>query len=194
MFPKCTGENDIKYLYCQREYSLISLRQQILQFSKQSYEKRKQLNIQYNLTATNQVSLPSEELATMSQYFFYVQSMRDKQVNMSCDYKDVILEEIFDGQKRLDSTVKGIFVAGVIFGVLSLLFGLFAVNYMKKLYFKEIIIVSFLNNEMISKNKRVESFLETLSKSSYWLNFDIVDFLIFDFDYFLVSIFAFISY
>jgi hypothetical protein len=63
--------------------------------------------------------------------------------------------------------VKGIFVAGVIFGVLSLLFGLFAVNYMKKLYFKEIIIVSFLNNEMISKNKRVESFLETLSKSSY---------------------------
>jgi hypothetical protein len=154
-------------LYCQREYSLISLRQQILQFSKQSYEKRKQLNIQYNLTATNQVSLPSEELATMSQYFFYVQSMRDKQVNMSCDYKDVILEEIFDGQKRLDSTVKGIFVAGVIFGVLSLLFGLFAVNYMKKLYFKEIIIVSFLNNEMISKNKRVESFLETLSKSSY---------------------------
>jgi hypothetical protein len=47
---------------------------------------------------------------------------------------------------------------------------------------------------MISKNKRVESFLETLSKSSYWLNFDIVDFLIFDFDYFLVSIFAFISY
>jgi hypothetical protein len=154
-------------LYCQREYSLISLRQQILQFSKQSYEKRKQLNIQYNLTATNQVSLPSEELAAMSQYFFYVQSMRDKLVNMSRNYKDIILEEIFDGQKQLDSTVEGIFVAGISFGVLSLLFGLFAVNYMKKLYFKEIIIVSFLNNEMISKNKRVESFLETLSKSSY---------------------------
>lgn len=38
---------------------------------------------------------------------------------------------------------------------------------MKKLYFKEIIIVSFLNNEMIMKNKRVESFLEMLSKFSY---------------------------
>ncbi len=105
MLPKCTGENDIKYLYCQREYSLISLRQQILQFIKQSYEKRKQLNLQYNITATNQTSLPSEELATMSQYFFFAQSMRDKQVNMSCSYKEIILEEIFGGQKRLDTTV-----------------------------------------------------------------------------------------
>lgn len=93
--------------------------------------------------------------------------MRDRLANMSSSYKKIILDEIFDGQKRLDSTVEAIFVAGISFGVLSLLFGLCLVNYMKKLYFKEIIIVSFLNNEMISKNKRVESFLETLSKSSY---------------------------
>lgn len=92
VLPKCTGENDIKYLYCQREYSLISLRQQILQFCKQSYEKRKQLNLQYNLTTTNQTSLPSEELATMSQYFFYVQSMRDRLANMSRSYKKTILD------------------------------------------------------------------------------------------------------
>ncbi len=53
--PKCTGQTDIKYMYCQQEYSLISLRQQILHFVKQSYEKRKQLNQQYTLT-----SVPSE--------------------------------------------------------------------------------------------------------------------------------------
>ena len=47
------------------------------------------------------------------------------------------------------------YIVGLIFGVISLILGLFLVNYMKKLYFKEIIIVSFLNNEMISKNKRV---------------------------------------
>jgi hypothetical protein len=63
--------------------------------------------------------------------------------------------------------VEAIFVGGVSFGIISLLLGLCVINHMKKLYFKEIIIVSFLNNEMISKNKRVESFLETLSKSSY---------------------------
>jgi uncharacterized membrane protein YqgA involved in biofilm formation len=66
---------------------------------------------------------------------------------------------MFQGQKELDYILQIIFIAGLGWGVISLIIGLFLVNYMKKLYFKEIIIVSFLNNEMISKNKRVESFL-----------------------------------
>lgn len=66
---------------------------------------------------------------------------------------------MFTGQRTLDNQLSNVFLAGLTFGVLSLVFGVILINYMKKLYFKEIIIVSFLNNEMISKNKRVESFL-----------------------------------
>lgn len=67
----------------------------------------------------------------------------------------------------LTSTLSTIFTIGTIYTVVALILGLYLINYMKKLYFREINIVSFLNNEMISKSKRVESFLDMLTKSSF---------------------------
>jgi hypothetical protein len=38
---------------------------------------------------------------------------------------------------------------------------------MKKQFFKEVYILTFLNDEMVMKNKRVESYLENITKNSY---------------------------
>jgi hypothetical protein len=89
--PPCTGELDSKYLFCRQNYSLVSLRQQVNQFIKQSYEKRLNLNQKYNISNANQISVPKEELRTISEYFFYAQSMQDKMANMSHGYKNTIL-------------------------------------------------------------------------------------------------------
>ncbi len=94
--------------------------------------------------------------------------MRDKIANLSREYKDDVINQVISEQVNLDQKLEMIFIAGLSWSVICLAVGILLVNHMKKLYFREIIIVSFLNNEMISKNKRVESFLEMLSKSSYW--------------------------
>ena len=60
-----------------------TLRQEVTQFTKQTYEKRLQLNEKYNASNTNQSVVPKSELSTMSEYFFYVQSMRDRIANFS---------------------------------------------------------------------------------------------------------------
>ena len=143
-------------MYCrQQNYSLLTLRQQLDHFCKQTYEQRLRLNQKYNATHTNMTNVPAKDLAAMSEKFFYVQSLRDRVTNISQTYKKSMIADIFQGQTKIDNQVQSMYIVGLIFGVISLILGLFLVNYMKKLYFKEIIIVSFLNNEMISKNKRV---------------------------------------
>jgi hypothetical protein len=72
----------------------------------------------------------------MSENFFYVQSMADKMNNYSQEYTANIIDQMFVGQKTLDSQLNNIFMAGLTFGVLSLVFGIILINYMKKLYFK----------------------------------------------------------
>jgi hypothetical protein len=41
---------------------------------------------------------------------------------------------------------------------------------MKRQYVKEVYMITFLSEEMIVKSKRVESFLDSLSKSSNWFS------------------------
>jgi len=57
-------------------------------------------------------------------------------------------------------------ILAVSWALVSLMMGMGIVLNMKKQYFKEIYMITFLNSDMILKNKRVESFLDTLSKSS----------------------------
>lgn len=55
----------------------------------------------------------------------------------------------------------------VLWGLICFLIGLVIMLTMKEGYFKEVFMITFLNNGMIIKNKRVESFLDSIAKNSY---------------------------
>lgn len=54
-----------------------------------------------------------------------------------------------------------------IWGILSLAIGLILVLKLKSGYFRDVFMITFLNSEMVLKNKRVESFLDSLAKNTY---------------------------
>jgi TM2 domain-containing membrane protein YozV len=62
------------------------------------------------------------------------------------------------GKDYADSKMWMLLVS-IFWGVLCCIFGFGIVLRMKEGYFKEVFMITFLNNEMIVKNKRVESFL-----------------------------------
>jgi hypothetical protein len=81
--------------------------------------------------------------------------MSDRIFNITRSYISDKLEEMKQEDVRLNITLRIVFIIGLGWGIICLFLGIILINHMKNLYFKEIIIVSFLNNEMISKNKRV---------------------------------------
>ena len=81
--------------------------------------------------------------------------MSDRIFNITRSYISDKLEEMKQEDARLNITLRIVFIIGLGWGIICLFLGIILINHMKNLYFKEIIIVSFLNNEMISKNKRV---------------------------------------
>ncbi len=60
-------------------------------------------------------------------------------------------------------TILGI---SVLWGVVCCVLGVRIIVGMKEEYFKEVFMITFLNNEMILRNKRVESFIESISKTN----------------------------
>ena len=59
----------------------------------------------------------------------------------------------------------------IIWSAVSFGIGLILTFRMKKQFFKEVYILTFLNDEMLLKNKRVESYLDSLSKNIYFWSF-----------------------
>ena len=56
----------------------------------------------------------------------------------------------------------------IIWSAVNFGIGLILTFRMKKQFFKEVYILTFLNDEMLLKNKRVESYLDSLSKNIYF--------------------------
>ena len=52
-----------------------------------------------------------------------------------------------------------------VWGVVSCILGFWLILRMKERYFKEVFMITFLSNDMVAKNKRVESFLESVAKN-----------------------------
>jgi len=59
-------------------------------------------------------------------------------------------------------------VLAVCWTAVCFIVGVIVIMGMKQQYFKEVYMITFLNYEMIMKSKRVESFLDSLSKSNNW--------------------------
>lgn len=79
----CTKATDTKFRYCLKPYSKLTLRQELDVFLKNAYEKRLQINAQYNCTYQNMTNVPQSVLKEFSEYFFYIQSVRGGIKNMS---------------------------------------------------------------------------------------------------------------
>jgi hypothetical protein len=56
---------------------------------------------------------------------------------------------------ELSSLLTKYLTFGTLWGIITFFIGFYIIEGMKRAYLKEIMIVSFLNAEMISKNKRV---------------------------------------
>ena len=56
-------------------------------------------------------------------------------------------------------------VVSAAWGVFSCILGFWLILRMKERYFKEVFMITFLSNDMVAKNKRVESFLESIAKN-----------------------------
>ena len=56
-------------------------------------------------------------------------------------------------------------IVSAVWGVFSFLLGFWLILRMKERYFKEVFMITFLSNDMVAKNKRVESFLESVAKN-----------------------------
>lgn len=56
-------------------------------------------------------------------------------------------------------------VASGVWGIICFVLGWGVIVRMKRSYFKQVFMITFLNSEMILKNKRVESFLDALAKN-----------------------------
>ena len=54
-----------------------------------------------------------------------------------------------------------------VWGVVSCILGFWLILRMKERYFKEVFMITFLSNDMVAKNKRVESFLESVAKNGF---------------------------
>ncbi len=95
----------------------------------------------------------------ISENFFYIQTLSDRIQDITTIQLAQILNDMYAEADNMDQRFFMLSAIGIVWSGLCLLIGLSIINQMKKIYFKEIIIVSFLNTEMINSNKRVESFL-----------------------------------
>jgi len=79
-----------------------------------------------------------------------------------------IQQSMFDTGSSATYQKEMTLIALVIWSVVSFGIGLALTLGMKQQFFKEVYILTFLNEEMLLKNKRVESYLDNLSKNTYF--------------------------
>lgn len=59
-----------------------------------------------------------------------------------------------------------VLIGSVSWWIVTVIVGTIFILGMKKQYFKEVYMLTFLNNDMLMNNKRVESFIDSISKTS----------------------------
>lgn len=139
-------------LYCKNRYSYRSLENQFATLLMELVEKRLGSQGQY----TSQIS----------EAIFYAQTVLTRMEDVIDECVDILFAEMTQESSRADTKKQLILgVACGWFGV-CLVVGLAVLLRMRLRYFKEIYMITFLNQEMVLGNKRVESFLVTITKNS----------------------------
>jgi hypothetical protein len=146
--------------YCQYDYSEVILMGECGAIFKELLELRYQLdnnlsNLNYNSTITS-----------IQEKVYYLQSLNMRLTDLILDKIDLLFEAIIDFSQSYEQAKRTILFISLLWGAISCLIGFLLILRMKVRYFKEVFMITFLNNEMITKNKRVESFLELIAKNT----------------------------
>ena len=97
---------------------------------------------------------------------FYLQSVDNQMETIVYGIVDQVFNSLYDYTLFINSIKLSIFIASVCWWAATALVGIGIILKMKQQYFKEVYMLTFLNSEMILNNKRVESFLDSINKSS----------------------------
>lgn len=101
----------------------------------------------------------NSSLANMFEKIYYMDSLSLRLEELVMGKVNLIFNFIVQLTLAYNSTKLSILGISIIWGIVCCIVGLMIILKMKEEYFKEVFMITFLNNEMIIKNKRVESFL-----------------------------------
>jgi hypothetical protein len=105
-------------------------------------------------------------ILNITERIFYLKSLNLRLEELVLKKVAILFDSIVELGRSYRNTQELILIASVLWGILCFILGFWVVVRMKQSYFREVFMITFLNNEMILKNKRVESFLELIAKSA----------------------------
>ena len=107
-----------------------------------------------------------EILGNISEKTFYLQSLNNELNDVFANNFATELQSMFEVSSVFNFTRIRIFLFSLGWFLLSFEVGIAVICLMKRQYFREVYMITFLNTDMITKNKRVESYLQSLARSA----------------------------
>lgn len=148
-------------------YSYLTLLSEFGAGLKQLFEARYTADQNKNSYVTkNQTATYNQIVTNVSAKVFYLQSVVNQLERLVYDITDNVYLDLLIYSQGISNFKLGIFVASVCWWFATAVIGIVMLLKMKSQYFKQAYMLTFLNNEMLTNNKRVESFLDSINKSS----------------------------
>lgn len=154
--PACPGLN---FKLCEKQWSLRIVEGELESLAKDLLEE-KMAKENANLTSVS-------EQVDIHQKIYYLQALSNKIFELRYEMGKGLLEVMFGESQDQETIKKDLLLYSVLLCGLGAVIGLLIIGAMKKQYLTEVYMLTFLNDTMITKNKRVESYLESLSKNNY---------------------------
>ncbi len=129
---------------------------------KQLYELKSSLDLMEDKTLANYTAVMNQ----ISSRIFYLQSIYDSFESEALSLMKAYLSDMAAYSAKYAETKTNIFVVSIIWVLLTFIVGLIIIASLRGQYFSEVYMITFLNREMIFGNKRVESFLNSLSNNT----------------------------
>jgi hypothetical protein len=171
ILPNCTyiskNKTVVQQTVCMFNYSYLTLMGEFGAIVKELFETRLTADQNYsNYVRNNQTAVYNQILTNISQKVFYLQSIDNQLESIVYGIAEYVYSDMYNYSLNVYNYKLTIFIGSVCWWVLTFLAGLIIILSLKRQYFKEVYMLTFLNNEMIMNNKRVESFLDSINKSS----------------------------
>jgi len=149
------------------DYSYLVLYDEYFSLLKQLFETKSRADSDYQAyVRANQTTLYNQILGNISEKIFYMQTLNNKLENMTLTMLEVMTADMEQTTVDFDSLKSRVFFLSFGWFLVAFAVGVGLICVMKRQYFREAYMVTFLSSEMMLNNKRVESFLDSLSKST----------------------------
>lgn len=148
VLPPCPGMN---FKICEKQWSLRIVEGELESVAKDLFEQ-KLMKERANLTA------PSDQVDILEK-IYYLQSLDNQIFGLRQEMGKALLGEMFSSSGRQEKMKRDLLLYSVLVCMVGAVLGLLIISSMKKQYLTEVYMLTFLNDTMITKNKRVESYL-----------------------------------